>query len=77
MPRGRRHNLACARLILTETSAKDLVCQTANTASPSLSFKGRVDINVVPGAGNGLLKGYALELARTGCAVCVNDLLDR
>ena len=53
------------------------MCQTANTASPSLSFKGRVDINVVPGAGNGLLKGYALELARTGCAVCVNDLLDR
>ena len=59
---------ACAASVATSTPRDD----DGTMASPSLSFEGRVA--VVTGAGNGLGKAYTLELARRGCAVCVNDL---
>jgi len=40
--------------------------------SRQMRFDGQVA--VVTGGGNGLGKAYALELARRGCSVCVNDL---
>ena len=42
------------------------------TIVSNISFRGQVAI--VTGAGNGLGKSYALELARRGAAVVVNDL---